>query len=254
MDFNKHYDKVAPHYDEFKLCEWDDKMFPWTIDQTKTKLGLQKDDCLADIGGGTGRAIGHLKDLVQPDTPWICMDPSSGMCEVAGKREGLVILQSRADTVTTVLNKAHLMVNPNKFMCRYAAHHFKDVFPKFAQDLFSYLQSGGQMLLLVTDRKCSLPMFDEARRRFAESNPDPMLYVDSFNQAGFSTTIDRRDYTTKGTKKFWYDLIRNRMFSTLRDFTDAEIEDGIKELDDKYPDTDELPLISHEVFILATKP
>ena len=85
-------------------------------------------------------------------------------------------------------------------------------------------------------------------------NPDPMLYVDSFNQAGFSTTIDRRDYTTKGTKKFWYDLIRNRMFSTLRDFTDAEIEDGIKELEDKYPDTDELPLISHEVFILATKP
>jgi SAM-dependent methyltransferase len=254
MDFNHHYDKIAEKYDELRPADWDEGMLPWLMDHVKAKLALNPDDVLVDVGGGTGSALAFLRQLVAPKLDWVNMDPSPKMCEVATKKAGLIVLEGRADNAVSVLEKACLQHQPNKIMSKHSAHHFKDVFAKFATDIFSYLPSGGEILLLVTDRKCSLPLFPEAASRFANSNPDPQLYVDCFNQAGFATTIDKPNYVTKVSKNFWYGFIRNRMFSTLRDFTDEELEEGIKELESLYPLQDDLPLIDHEVFIVAKKP
>ena len=108
--------------------------------------------------------------------------------------------------------------------------------------------------MLVTDRKSSLPLWEKAAQIYQESNPDPNIYVDVFNKAGFNTTIDKVDYVTNVSKSFWFEFVRNRMFTTFRHFSDEELEAGINFLDSKFPDTDFLPLTDHEVFVIATKP
>lgn len=252
-DYNYHYDKIAEVYEQFRVAEWDDKMFPWFMENIKNRIELNENDVLADLGGATGKVLSYLRKLVNPKHQWINIDPSPKMCEVASQKEGLVVLQSRADTVVKAIKEASLEHQPNKFIAKHCAHHFQDAIPNLAKELFSFLPAGGKVLLLVTDKKCSLPLWSSLAESFRVSNADPTIYVHAFQEAGFSVTIDKPDYTTKVSKQFWYGFIRNRAFSTFRNMTDEEIEAGLKELDSMFPDTEELPITDHEVFVVATK-
>ena len=254
MDFNHHYDKLAEKYDELKVANWDEQMEPTILELIRKMLDIKPEDVLLDVGAGTGSCLAYLRQQVSPKLEWVNMDPSPKMCEVARKRPGLIVLEGRADNTVEVLEQAGLQHRPNKVIAKRCAHHFIPVFAKFAADMFKYLPSGGQLLVIVTDRKCSLPFFKEAADRFTVSNADPSHYINSFNEAGFTTTIDKPDYVTKVPKDFWYEFIRNRGFSTLRNFSDEELEEGIKETEARFPDQQELPLTEHFVYILATKP
>ena len=124
MDYNHHYDKIADVYDQFKLAEWDDQMFPWFIENLKVRLELNNEDVLADLGGATGKVIAALRENIKPTKDWVNIDPSPKMCEIASKLQGVIVVEARADMAVPILKKEALTNPPTKFMAKHCAHHF----------------------------------------------------------------------------------------------------------------------------------
>lgn len=61
------------------------------------------------------------------------------------------------------------------------------------------------------------------------------ISVDEFKyyleSAGFDITLTVEVGVTKMAKCDWYDKLQRRMFTTLCEFSDEQIEEGLKELD-----------------------
>ena len=63
--------------------------------------------------------------------------------------------------------------------------------------------------------------------------------------------------TVEMTKLDWYDRLRKSVFSTLYEFSDEQIEEGLRELDQEwFPEKEESDLVEikdNVVFYIATK-
>ena len=57
------------------------------------------------------------------------------------------------------------------------------------------------------------------------------LYKEYLERVEFHVTMAIESHTTKMAKCDWYDKVRRRIFTTLSQFSDEEIEKGTKELD-----------------------
>ena len=62
-----HYDRVAASYHDAYF--YSGAYEAWQLQQVQTRLGLSPEHRLADVGGGTGRFVGLLKDAAGLATP-----------------------------------------------------------------------------------------------------------------------------------------------------------------------------------------
>ena len=78
-----HYDRVAASYHDAYF--YSDAYEMWQRDEVLRRLQLQPHHRVADIGGGTGRFVGLLKDAAGLATTPICVDPSASMLEACDR-------------------------------------------------------------------------------------------------------------------------------------------------------------------------
>ena len=78
-----HYDRVAASYHDAYF--YSDAYEMWQRDEVLRRLELQPHHRVADIGGGTGRFVGLLKDAAGLATP-TCVDPSARCCACERRR------------------------------------------------------------------------------------------------------------------------------------------------------------------------
>ena len=173
------------------------------------------------------------------------------MLRVAEKRSGVTPCLSTADDFFA---KSSTTPKCNKILINESAHLFGDPQETFRK-AFEYLQEDGLLVLIQRSSSCSLPMWKDLAEVFAPLSVDALQeYLD---RAGFKLTKAVEVGISRMTKRDWYDKMRRRMFTILSEFTDEDIEKGIKELDQSwFPEKDESDVVEirdNLVFFTAKK-
>ncbi|XP_078342642.1 uncharacterized protein LOC144628413 [Oculina patagonica] len=149
------------------------------------------------------------------------------MQEVAKKKKGVFPIQKTADEFLDGLNKDQRF---DRAFCIGAAHHFSDPI-KIYRGVEAFLSPGG-VFLVVQVSEYFYPLFTKSANRIStfvserKENTASLLRL-----ANFDVEVSEEKIEYSVTKSQWYDTVRGRFHSTLRELSDEEIEEGIDELE-----------------------
>ena len=159
--------------------------------------------------------------------PVLCIEPSAEMLGIAKSRNGLKLIPATADDF---LSKADTYSSQkcNKIIINMSAHLFPDPQGTFYK-AYKYLPE--DCLLVTTVRsKPTFPMWISLKEKFVRQVSKDEVKM-QLEEAGFTVEKVTEVGTVKMTKLDWYNRLRKRVFSTLYEFSDEQIEEGLLELD-----------------------
>ena len=181
--------------------------------------------------------------------PVLCVEPSAEMLLEAEKLEGVKPFHGSADDFFS----SDLPPNYNKIAVCQSVHLFPDplgTFRKAAQ----CLPANATMVIMTRDNETSLPLWKSMKENY---HPGYDALKPNLQEAGFNVQILSDKYTAEMTKGELYNKFRRRVFSTMHDQSDEEIEGGLKELDrDQFPgqkNSDPVKVVDTVLVYIATK-
>ena len=176
-----HYDRVAASYHDAYF--YSDAYERWQSDEVLQRLQLQPHHRVADIGGGTGRFVGLLKDAAGLATPPICVDPSASMLE-ACERKDVAFVQSDARAYVDDLPPKAL----DRVLLKEVVHHFADdELASICAGLRKSLERNGRVVVCTRPRDdTEYPFFAAARDVWRAAQPSADYFVEAFRKHGFS--------------------------------------------------------------------
>ena len=184
--------------------------------------------------------------------PVLCVEPSTEMLLVAESRGGLKPCCATADDFFT--DHANDVPKCNKILINESAHLFPDLEGTLRKAL-EYLSADGLLVLIARSTQSTLPKWKFLNEKFTTHTVDE--FKSSLVNAGFNVQMVQEVGVTKMTKHEWYDKLRKRMFTILYEFSDEQIEEGLKELDrDWFPgkeDSDVVDIRDSLQFYIASK-
>ncbi|KAJ7356331.1 hypothetical protein OS493_025440 [Desmophyllum pertusum] len=221
-----HYRSLAKSYD-FITKERSEAKFASLLKY----LDIQPDHIVVDIGSGTGCLAEKVFEKFQLKNPIWCVEPCAEMQEVAKKRRGVLPIQKTAGEFFK--DSVDSDQRFDRVMCIAAAHHFGDPV-KIYKSIKSCLSPGGVLVmeLLKPEANNTYPFFTKAEKGLdtilvgAKENICTCLRLANFD---VEVLEERMDFGV--TKSKWYDMLRGRFYSSLRELNDVEIEEGIDELE-----------------------
>ena len=186
------------------------------------------------------------------NNPVMCVEPSAEMLSFAEKRDGLIPFLGTADAF--LASNDPKTQNYNKVLMNECAHLFPNPIDTFRK-MADYLPEEGKLVLIVRARTSTFPMWESLREKFTVF--DEESFKEMLEKAGFTVRIVQESYFIPMTKGEWYNKLRGRVFSTLYEFSDGEIEEGLKEIDRKwFPNTRDCDVVDIKdtlVYYHATK-
>ena len=192
-----------------------------------------------ELGGGTALIGLMLKADLGMARPVVCVDPSEEMLAVA-RKNGAITVRATAEHFFTSKPEYSL----NTVLIIGSIHHFTD--PEFVLTrLAQYMPDTGRCLILKFDRpEYTLPFFKAVKESF-DARPEITLeqvctIVERINGLKYVKKYGLESMECE--KSVWYDSIRNRFMSSLKTFSDQELEQGINELEERFKDQDILDL------------
>ena len=242
---DRHYKYLAEKYnDALFFAEGYRHWFVWLIVEY---LEIKEDDNVADLGGGTGifAKMVHEKAHLKEDI--LCVDPCEEMLKGAVKLSGVSTLCT--DALSFSQRKD---VRYNKILIKEAVHHFDDRISKW-KGIYNQLCLAGKLLIITRPPRPDFPLFKAALNTFEQCQPHYNILSTELENAGFRVKVQIRPYFLKLDKTCWFEKIRQRFMSNLTNFNDEELEQGLRELEEKYKAKETLDFADRLVFIVGTK-
>jgi SAM-dependent methyltransferase len=244
----EHYDRLADSYDE----NWAQSasFIEWMVGQILGRLDLGPDDHAVDLGCGTGlfsAALGkHARDVA-------CVDPSPGMLRnLRLPATGTFVpIQATAEQVAS--RAVRLPHEPaDAVLVKEAIHHVADRDSVIGQ-LAGLLAPGGRLLVVMLPTAIGYPLFGRALEEFTRIQPDPGDIARAMERGGLVASVTYDSYQLEFPRDRYLAMVRDRYMSLLSLFSDAELEDGIREISDRYP-MQRLRFEDRFAFVLGRRP
>jgi ubiquinone/menaquinone biosynthesis C-methylase UbiE len=243
-----HYDRLAASYDE-NWAAHSEAFNGWMSERILERLDLKVDDRVVDLGCGTGI---FSKALVTQVHEVVCVDPSSKMlAELPKTSAALIPIQASAEDIASGgvrLPYDHI----DGILIKEALHHVHNRETAVA-GLARLLAPGGRMLVVTLPTVISYPLFRRALEVFTEHQPDPADIAAAMQAAGLSVTVTYDTYRREFGRDRYVAMVRDRHMSLLCNFDDAELEDGIKEIEREHPE-EVLEFDDRFAFVLGQHP
>jgi len=225
-----HYGRLAASYDQ--NWAYSPAYIGWMTRCILGRAALQPGQVVADIGCGTGL---YSRGLAAAGATVICADPSQAMLDQLPGSPALLPVRASAQDIAArrATLPADLM---DVIVIKEAIHHVP------ASDraaviggLAGLLAPGGRIVIVMLPARIGYPLFTAALQRFEHLQPDPAAIEAMFSAAGLETELTYDSYPLSFGKDQYLAMVRNRYMSLLASFTDAELEDGIDEIQERYP-------------------
>ena len=217
-------------------------------------LTLHPDDLVVDVGAGTGNTTEPLWKAGILKHPILCVDPSKAMLEGCKLRDGLEPLQATALEFFSDTSR----FRHNKLLAVQCVHLWPNLRETF-NNMFLNSPQNVECVFVTNIPKTQRAYWKTARERFeAAVRPgEPKKVERALEKAGFKvkTTYETIVYTL--TKAAWHFNLSNRSTAFLAQFSDEEIELGLKEVDQEFfpgvNDSDIVEIKDNVAIIVATK-
>jgi len=219
-----HYRVVASNYDYF----YQGKNEALMNALLKYFDDVQPKHVVADIGSGTGFFAERLYEERHLTNPIWCVDPSPEMQAIAKKRRGVYPITMTAEQFVHGFKTEKFF---DKVLCISCIHHFTEPL-EILRGLKVSLRPRGTLLVVNIGKSSNLPLFTNAEKSFG-------AFLSSFKEritamlqkADFEVEVSEEKIYVGLKKSQWYEMLRGRFTSNLNEFTDEEIEDGIRGLE-----------------------
>ena len=133
-----------------------------------------------------------------------------------------------------------------------ALHHVRNREAVVA-GLARLLAPGGRLLVVTLPTTISYPLFRRALEVFAERQPDPADIAGAMQAAGLTVEVTYETYRREFARDRYVAMVRNRHMSLLSEFDDAELENGIREIEREHPE-EVLEFDDRFAFVLGRHP
>jgi hypothetical protein len=116
----------------------------------------------------------------------------------------------------------------------------------------AHLPPGAIITIITRPQYPQYPLFKKAKEIWAANQPDWKDVVEEMKVAGLhGVKATLRMYEAILKKETWFEMVRNRFWSTFSHCTDEELKCGVEELEDKYVDEENVEFIDELVFLTA---
>ena len=222
--FLGHYDKVADNYDDYFM-----EIHDAQVKSVVEKLDLQPHHVMVDVGSGTCRFAEEVYKFAQLQNPIWCVEPFAEMLVKAKRRKGVLPVLRDGEEF---FSDASLCGWFDRVLLIQSYHHLEDPL-SVLKNIERSLRSGGICSIWNLTSHSGFDMFSQVTqaRHYPSSRHEETYKL--LKQANFEVETSEVHLTYALTKSKLYSMLRGRFISNLYKLTDQEIEDGIKELEQK---------------------
>jgi SAM-dependent methyltransferase len=225
-----HYDRLAASFDD--NWAYSPAYIAWMTSRILDRAAIQPGQVAADIGCGTGL---YARGLATAASTVICADPSQAMLDQLPDDPALIPVRASAQGIAE--RRITLPAGPlDAIVIKEAIHHVP-ASDRHAvlRGLAELLAPGGRIVIVMLPVRIGYPLFTAALQRFESLQPDPADTTGILCAAGLETDLTYDSYTLALAKDRYLSMVRNRYMSLLATFTDAELERGITEIQERHP-------------------
>lgn len=242
---DEHYERIAERYSEYLSYSGD--FVPFLVAKMIDMLHLSEDDVFVDLGGGTGIYTAAILDQVKLRQPVVLVDFSADMLDHVP--EDLPVEKVHMDALTFSEQPRRY----DKVLIKETVHHVDDRRTLF-QNLYERMEPGGALLLVHVPPDIDYPLFEAARKRALRWHADPGELERLLGEVGFRVERDAVDWAHCMPKQRYFDMVASQYMSVLSSFSEEEIGEGLREMDETHADAEVLEFTDHFDYIVGYKP
>jgi len=191
------------------------------------QIKLDRNSRVLDIGCGRGKIISNLSNKLKLHNKPIGIDIENH------KDKSKKIIFKKKDALSFV---SKTKINFDLILIKQTIHLVKkNQINKLLLICKNKLNTNGKIIILSLDpHKNEIPAFDLMKRKLKQSlKRDKSLFqlIKKFNT---NLTVKKFIFNVKISKNKYLQMIKNRYISTLLNFTEKQIQNGLNEIDKKY--------------------
>ena len=169
------------------------------------------------------------------------------MLDIA-RKNGAITIQSTAEQFLANQPEHPLQ----KVLMISCVHHFPNQDSVLA-NLSKHMPDGGTCLMFSCST-ISAPLFKAFKDLLSSFGVKWGELSEVMESNGLKCKMVTGSEPVQCDKALWYECIRNRFLSTMRELSDAELDAGIEELEEEWKDQDVLRFVVTFKGVVATKP
>ena len=191
------------------------------------QIKLDRNSRVLDIGCGRGKIISNLSNKLKLHNKPIGIDIENH------KDKSKKIIFKKTDALSFV---SKTKINFELILIKQTIHLVKkNQINKLLLICKNKLNTNGKIIILSLDpHKNEIPAFDLMKKKLKQSlKRDKSLFqlIKKFNT---NLTVKKFIFNVKISKNKYLQMIKNRYISTLLNFTEKQIQNGLNEIDKKY--------------------
>lgn len=191
------------------------------------QIKLDRNSRVLDIGCGRGKIISNLSNKLKLHNKPIGIDIENH------KDKSKKIIFKKKDALSFV---SKTKINFDLILIKQTIHLVKkNQINKLLLICKNKLNTNGKIIILSLDpHKNEIPAFDLMKKKLKQSlKRDKSLFqlIKKFNT---NLTVKKFIFNVKISKNKYLQMIKNRYISTLLNFTEKQIQNGLNEIDKKY--------------------
>ncbi|MDC0235766.1 class I SAM-dependent methyltransferase [Candidatus Pelagibacter sp.] len=191
------------------------------------QIKLDRNSRVLDIGCGRGKIISNLSNKLKLHNKPIGIDIENH------KDKSKKIIFKKTDALSFV---SKTKINFDLILIKQTIHLVKkNQINKLLLICKNKLNTNGKIIILSLDpHKNEIPSFDLMKKKLKQSlKRDKSLFqlIKKFNT---NLTVKKFIFNVKISKNKYLQMIKNRYISTLLNFTEKQIQNGLNEIDKKY--------------------
>ena len=191
------------------------------------QIKLDRNSRVLDIGCGRGKIISNLSNKLKLHNKPIGIDIENH------KDKSKKIIFKKTDALSFV---SKTKINFDLILIKQTIHLLKkNQINKLLLICKNKLNTNGKIIILSLDpHKNEIPAFDLMKKKLKQSlKRDKSLFqlIKKFNT---NLTVKKFIFNVKISKNKYLQMIKNRYISTLLNFTEKQIQNGLNEIDKKY--------------------